>query len=250
MNFLRLTNLEIETFRETGFLKLGRILSGRDLEDLRAAYDHIIECLPSLRAGVDCLDVCLDDGYVWIHTPEMSESAFSDHPLRSYGREIAAQLLETDTSGWQSSLRLFHKPARKGRPTPLHQDEVYRNPGFLWRGISVWVTLDPATPESGAMRFVSGSHRLGVAPHHVVAEHESGGLGLEIDGASELAAVSVLTEVGEATAHDIRTVHGAHPNYSSRIRRAIVAVCDARGQAQPLSREPEPHAFSERRWFR
>ena len=51
----------------------------------------------------------------------------------------------------------FNKPARVGSPVPPHQDNAYfcQEPADV---LTVWIALDPATQENGAVEYFLGSH--------------------------------------------------------------------------------------------
>ena len=57
------------------------------------------------------------------------------------------------------------KPPKVGSAKPPHQDSAY------WTNIDppslviCWMPLDDATEENGCMRFIPGSHQLGVIEH-------------------------------------------------------------------------------------
>ena len=115
------------------------------------------------------------------------------------------------------------KPAGEGLPALWHQD------GHPWQerlggaaAVTAWVALDPATPESGGMRVVPGSHRLPAQPLRPNAEVPSL-FGAELDPAlvDEGAAVDLVLAPGDASLHHPNLVHGSGPNRSDRPRRAL-----------------------------
>lgn len=82
--------------------------------------------------------------------------------------------------------------------------------------LTLWLALDEVTPEMGAMRFISGSHR-------------EGPLGLAYTGKSLLEDYPKLLDLyelspplhyqpGDATVHNSWTVHGSPPNTTDRPR--------------------------------
>jgi ectoine hydroxylase-related dioxygenase (phytanoyl-CoA dioxygenase family) len=95
------------------------------------------------------------------------------------------------------------------------------------------VPLDPVTAESGAVRFVVGSHldRTRYKPNLFVTTMAIPGTEgtdvpdyddpAEIDGAQ---IISFDTEPGDITVHHARTIHGAHANASATRRRRAISV--------------------------
>jgi ectoine hydroxylase-related dioxygenase (phytanoyl-CoA dioxygenase family) len=108
------------------------------------------------------------------------------------------------------------------------------------------VPLDPTTDDTGAVRFVRGSHRWGdtFRPNlFVTTEALPGTEGDEVPDVDALAAtgeVEVLTfttEPGDLTVHHARTLHAAGPNRSTSTRRRAISLryCgdDARYRLRP-----------------
>ena len=111
--------------------------------------------------------------------PELDESSFP-HKSESLNRHLenprvmevcshpsivdrVAQLLGSEGVRLFKS-RFWVKRAETGKPTPWHQDIGVNNGGFLADGnpvptITVWLAIDGATEQSGALKVVPGSHR-------------------------------------------------------------------------------------------
>ncbi len=94
--------------------------------------------------------------------------------------------------------------------------------------MAAWIALSPATPQSGAMRFVPGSHRLPIVPHRdTFAEANMLSRGQEIAvEVDEAEAVDVVLAPGEMSLHHGRMFHASHANRSAdrRIGLAISYV--------------------------
>jgi ectoine hydroxylase-related dioxygenase (phytanoyl-CoA dioxygenase family) len=128
-------------------------------------------------------------------------------------------LLGPDIIFWAAAL--FCKPPGEGREVAWHQDGVYW-PIEPPATVTVWVAIDAATPENGAMQYLPGSHRLGVLPHE---ESKREGLVLntavvesEIDAGT---ARSISLAAGQVSLHDIHLVHGSPPNRSDKRRAGL-----------------------------
>ncbi|WP_425405664.1 phytanoyl-CoA dioxygenase family protein [Hwanghaeella sp.] len=90
--------------------------------------------------------------------------------------------------------------------------------------VSMWLALSPATEESGCMRMVPGSHRLGQrahadrpAPDNVLFR------GQEVDGIREEDAVLLPLQPGQASFHHGWTLHASLPNRSNDRRIGLNA---------------------------
>jgi phytanoyl-CoA hydroxylase len=119
-----------------------------------------------------------------------------------------------------SSLETFNKPPHVGSASLVHQDGVY----FDGTSVSIfhmWIAVDAATGENGALLYWPGTHRRGLLPVEEVAG----------DPYLKTIAPAVVDELGpprvaelgpgSAALHSGLVVHASPPNTSSRPRRAI-----------------------------
>lgn len=120
-------------------------------------------------------------------------------------------------------VQVFGKPPKVGQLTPPHQDNNY------WKldppqGLTVWIPLDVADLGNGCVRYVRGSHLLGMRPHEL-GDTFGFSLGVADYGAAD-AALEVAAEVkpGDVIVHHGMTIHRADPNTSDRMRRAVGMV--------------------------
>lgn len=157
----------------------------------------------------------------WVEDPEFLAFA-TESPL---GAIVAAVLRSEHVWLYEDSV-LVKEPGTQER-TAFHQDMAY----FHLDGdlvCTTWVPLDPVTTETGAVRFVLGSHRdrTKYRPNTFVTDLSLPGTeGSDVpdfDRVGEARIVSFDTEPGDITIHHARTIHGAYGNASpSRRRRAI-----------------------------
>jgi phytanoyl-CoA hydroxylase len=108
--------------------------------------------------------------------------------------------------------------------TPWHQDEaVYRlsrqrRPRWI---VYFWVALDDVGVDSGAIRFVPGSHQHPLLVH--VWRNGDPTSSLEVAQPIEAEdAATIPLGAGDATVHHPRTLHGSGANLSDRCRKAWV----------------------------
>lgn len=90
--------------------------------------------------------------------------------------------------------------------------------------VTAWVALSPATPESGCMRFVAGSHRE-VVDHRDTFNQDNlltrgQEIAVEVDDSE---AVDVVLRPGEMSLHHGRVFHASNPNGSDD-RRIGLAI--------------------------
>jgi phytanoyl-CoA hydroxylase len=117
--------------------------------------------------------------------------------------------------------KVVFKSASTDYGSPWHQDWPY------WKGthkISVWVALDPATPENGCLKLLPGSHRA-LATH----DGDDGGTRLFVHrlapgAVDESRAVVVPCAPGDAVFFHDQTLHASFPNTSGADRWALIST--------------------------
>lgn len=81
--------------------------------------------------------------------------------------------------------------------------------------VTAWIALSPASEESGCMRMIPGSHRIGGQIHEDLREDDNIlARGQTIPDVDEDEAVSLPLEPGEMSLHHGWTMHASHPNVS------------------------------------
>jgi ectoine hydroxylase-related dioxygenase (phytanoyl-CoA dioxygenase family) len=216
------TTEQVRQFQTQGFLGLGRLTTNEELAWLRDAYDAVVQektgCRPAELAKVIGRHGPLS--LVTIVSPEGVVPALQNTLFLRNARKAVARLLAVKETCLLSGWRIFCKPARGGE-TPWHQDAAYRPPPH-W-GASVWMPLDPATPESSCLSYLGGSHLGDIRPHHFHNDH------LSADMIDSSQAMMFPLSAGEGMVHHCRTLHYAGPNTTDRPRRAFVVVCQIIG---------------------
>jgi ectoine hydroxylase-related dioxygenase (phytanoyl-CoA dioxygenase family) len=99
----------------------------------------------------------------------------------------------------------------------MHQDLPFY-PHEDGRYVDALVHLDNADEESGCIKFLAGSHKLGKLPHITgpdTAPH------LPTDKFRLQDAVSVPAQAGDVVLFHLWTVHGSAVNHSGRWRRLV-----------------------------
>lgn len=108
----------------------------------------------------------------------------------------------------------FIKEPKDGNYVSWHQDATYWGLEPHDQVLTAWLALSDAPVESGAMKFVAGSHKTGLQAH-TDTFHESNLLsrGQEIQvEVDEADATDVPLKAGEFSLHHVLMTHGSHPN--------------------------------------
>lgn len=120
------------------------------------------------------------------------------------------------------SSSLFAKPAEVGTQVPLHQDMAYW-PFEPYELLSCWIALDDSTIENGCVRFVVGSHKLGLL-RHAPSGVAGNSMGIDDKRVAGLDEHAVEVRRGACVLHHCLTAHRSEPNRSARPRRGLILV--------------------------
>jgi len=124
-----------------------------------------------------------------------------------------AALLGPDLLLWASSL--FVKEPRSDAYVSWHQDVHYWGLDDVSE-VTAWLALSPATPESGCMRFLAGSHKRAVPHTDTFAKDNLLTRGQEVAvTVDEGAAVDVVLRPGQISLHHGLAFHASHANRSA-----------------------------------
>ncbi|MEZ4867217.1 MAG: phytanoyl-CoA dioxygenase family protein [Caldilineaceae bacterium] len=255
-----ITEEQRQFFNENGYLRYGRVLDMAEVEELRAALDHVIAVE---AAGGDDSAVEFKFGHrrgnergedrprvitqfvnMWKREP--SYQRLLHHPVIS---GVAAALLATPR------VRLWHdqvisKPPGDNGHFRFHQDF------YLWplrepQILSCWLALDDVDADNGCMHVVPGSHqdpRFGLdayaAEMAARAQAEATGQTSEETPRQKMAyepasiGLPVKLAAGECMFHHCLNFHATPQNVTDRQRRAHVMIFMADGVRVKLAQSP------------
>ncbi len=117
---------------------------------------------------------------------------------------------------------LHVKPPEAGHPFPMHQDwAFYQHEDG--RYVDVLVHLDDTRHENGEIRFLDGSHKLGMLDHIVKDPDTGKGCTPHLSQAKYRLedTVAVPAKAGDIVVFNIFTVHGSHINTTPHNRRLV-----------------------------
>jgi ectoine hydroxylase-related dioxygenase (phytanoyl-CoA dioxygenase family) len=222
---------ELEGLMGDGAAVLRGVLDISWIEFMRGAIERALERpSPMSREYTKKTDTgrYFGDFFLWRRSDEF-RAFMADSPLP----ELAAKLMKSESVFFFYDQLLVKEPGT-AEQTPLHHDLPY----WPVRGeqiISIWVPFDIATPESGAVTYIRGSHRWGKmyspAAFGTGAGYEKtyAAAGLEpvpdldrdIDPADH---VAWSLEPGDVLIHHPMTLHYARGNASAEHRRRGLAL--------------------------
>ena len=106
----------------------------------------------------------------------------------------------------------------------MHQDLAYWGLGEIDGILTTWLALTPATPKSGCMEFVKGSHKSPIIPHEDSFDELnllSRGQEIKVNVAEEDKSSGALA-TGEMSLHHGLMIHGSGANTSDDRRIGVV----------------------------
>ena len=122
------------------------------------------------------------------------------------------------------STEFFIKEPNTRHIVSMHQDLTYWGLGAIDGLVTAWIALSPATPASGCMDFVAGSHKNAILEHEDSFDPNnllSRGQEVKVDVASS-DKTSIEIHPGQMSLHHGLTIHGSGPNRSDDRRIACV----------------------------
>jgi phytanoyl-CoA hydroxylase len=227
-----LTEDKIEEYRRNGFVVVQNLLTPAELAEWRSAVDEAVTERKGIKIPGTDIETGHDDGInkedadyfgnvfdqllnLWQTNARVRKLMLSEEL-----GEMACRL-----SG-ASGIRIWHDQALIKRPwanpTTLHLDVPFwsfSSPDAL----SIWVALDDATLENGCLYFLPGSHAK--------TGYQSIGITKNMNAVFEvypqlasMAAVATPIKAGSASFHSGLCIHGAGPNMTPRLRRAMTCA--------------------------
>ena len=160
-----------------------------------------------------------------------------DTIFKEYARH--PRILEVITSLIGPNIKVFHdqtlcKPPRIGSAKPPHQDSAYWTQIDPPNLVICWMALDDSTEENGCMRFIPGSHKLGVQEHKRLEDFR-----VEDENFDYAHEVAVPMKSGGCSFHHSLAMHRTDPNRSGK-RRIGTTVAYMSAESEYAGPGPKP----------
>jgi phytanoyl-CoA hydroxylase len=215
-------------FDTDGFVVIRGFLSADQLQRLQDNLDRyireIVPSLPDSDAFYD--DKSRPETLKQMQRIEQHDLFFAEYLHDPLWTSTAAALFGEPVRA-PTGFEWFNKPPGTQHPTPPHQDNFYfclTPPKVL----TMWVALDSVDEENGCLRYIKGSHRPGLRPHH---RTKTLGFSQGISDYSDddrALEVAVPAQPGDVLIHQGNTIHRADANRSlTRHRRSFGVVIEA-----------------------
>src|SRR5262245_59075829 len=221
----RLTDDQVEFYRENGYLAGVRLLSDEQIAALQQEIMDLVD--PKHPANALLYEFnsneSADPNLILFHALGAWRVSTGLHDVLWHPAftVAAAQLLEGPVRFWHD--QIFYKPAHHGGVVLWHQDYSYWTRTQPMAHLSCWIGLDDSTQENGCVHYVPGSQRWNLLPRVEFANHMDSILEvLTPEQRREFKPVPIELKQGECSFHHPLMVHGSFENRSDRARRAVV----------------------------
>lgn len=237
---MEVSQVQIESYQEQGFLVVEGLLSDEDVEAIRS--DAIKLCRGEYKSenlqpvSNAESDTAALSRYLCIHQPHHVSPVMREYLAHPAVSRALARLVAPDVKCMQSML--FIKPPRFPGQA-WHQDEVYiptRDRSLT----GAWYALDDATVENGCMWVLPGSHRNGyLYPQRLHGRPEEFDSARESYGFDDREEIPVACRAGAVVFFNGYLLHRSRKNRSDRFRRVLVNHYMNAYSLLPWHRPPE-----------
>ena len=221
----RLSNKQVEFYRENGYIAGLPLLTDEQVEALRAELSELMN--PSHPQNHLFYEYnsneSKDPAKIVFHALGAWRIAQGFHDLlwNPAFTVPASQLLEGAVRFWHD--QLFCKPARHGGVVAWHQDYSYWTRTHPLAHLTCWIGLDDSTRDNGCVHYVPRSHTWPDLPITGLTGDMNAIQSVLSDEQKELfKPVAIELRKGEASFHHPRMIHGSFANTTSSSRRATV----------------------------
>ena len=234
----QLTEEQIQSYQNNGFIVIEDFLSPEELEQWRNAVTIAVKeragiKIPGTQVKIGEADGINEDadyfGKVFDQLLNLWQTSEAVKELMLDDRigKMAAQLSGAD------GIRIWHDQALIKRPwanpTAWHLDTPFWSFSDR-RAISIWVALDNATLENGCLFFIPGSHKKTGFNKITIGRNMDGVFQTYPEFIHTMPAAAPM-KAGSCSFHNGLTIHGANANMTSGFRRAMTCAYMPDGNA-------------------
>ena len=201
-----LSNKQIESFNQDGFISPLPALSKQEAVDNKIYFNDLLDRLSRFDDGRDAYSI------MNYHDQCNGIWRLAQHPIIL---DYIEDLIGPDIVCWTT--HYFCKLPNDGKPVAWHQDATYW-PIRPTRTVTVWLAVDDVNDSNAPMEFIVGSHTLGVVPWQRAPKDTV--LHQEIPDAERLGEIYAnVLPAGSLSLHTSTLVHGSSANISMSQRR-------------------------------
>ena len=221
----RLSDEQVEFYREHGYVAGVRMLSDDQVEVIREEVSALVDSNHpgnhlfyefNSNESADPQKVLFHALGAWRITPALHDILWNPAFIVP-----ASQLLGGAVRFWHD--QIFYKPAHHGGVVIWHQDYSYWTRTQPMAHLSCWIGLDDSTRDNGCVHYVPGSHRWNLLPRESFAnDMDAIRNSLTSGQKQQFQPVAIELRKGESSFHHPLMVHGSYENRTDKPRRAVV----------------------------
>src|ERR671922_231020 len=217
----QLTEREVDFYTEHGFLRLKGVFSPDEIQELSDDLDYVIETFATRGKGwsgpwrqqLMNPEEEQQTVLVALHEIECYAASWMRAILKPRLVRALADVLGPDVEFHHATLHA--KGPDYGAPFPMHQDHPFY-PHQDGRYLDAILHVDGADDDSGCLKFLAGSHKLGPLVHNMEGSPHLDQTVYRIEDA-----VSCPADPGDVVFFSIHTIHGSSLNRRPRWRRVM-----------------------------
>ena len=202
----KLSRQQIRQFNDRGYISPLDVFSPEEADAHRAFFDGILAA--ATVRGQNSYSI---NG--WHRTCRSIHDLVTEPRILDYVQD----LLGEDLICWGT--HYFCKMPGEGKRVSWHQDASYW-PLTPARTVTVWLAVDDASEENGAMQVIPGSHLHGQVDYEQSAAEEDNVLNQTVGDPRKYgeAPVALAMRAGQISLHADLLLHGSEPNRSTQRR--------------------------------
>jgi non-heme Fe2+,alpha-ketoglutarate-dependent halogenase len=224
----KLTEAQLRQFNERGYVLPLPIFTAEEAEANRRYFDELMA--KARAAGHDSYSI---NGW-HRHCVGIYRLLMEPRILDFVEDLIGPNIVSTMT-------HYFSKEPGDDKQVVWHQDASYW-PLTPSKVVTVWLAIDDADEENGAMQFIPGSHRHGQIPFEHSTAEENNVLGQSVREPERFGGppATVCLKAGQISIHTDLLLHGSAPNRSTRRRCGLTL----RYMPPEVRTQAKEHAFA------
>jgi hypothetical protein len=217
---MQLTDEQLESVKQKGFLCVPRITSDEEALKIKASLERLFKEKAGWKEGAyGELATSSDDeqpNSPQILLPVNYAPELHKTECFANAKRIAKQILG-EKADFILDLTIYKK-AGSGEATPWHQDQAFRDPKFDYHEVTIWVALRDVDDSSGCLMFIPESNHSDVLEHQRT-NREGESIALQCCAPFDKStAVKAEIPMGGCTLHVPKTLHASTTNASGEPR--------------------------------
>lgn len=215
-----LSDIQIQFYRDNGYLLVENVLTADEVGCLRTALDELIDRSRAVTASDNVFELSAGHSQSTprlrrITSPELVHDVYADLTRHPAILDAVEALLGPNIRFHHGKLNI-KMPSTGDAAIEWHQDWAFY-PATNDDILAVGILLDDCGPENGPLQVMPGSHKGPVLEHND---------GMQFLGAAELSEIGLCNDdaialpgrAGSMTIHHVRTLHGSRANTGDRPR--------------------------------